>query len=65
MAEYVSITASLGNLIAICPDCEAIMNRRVSLAKLGHIRGQMDITMPQALQHINERDHPSVNSDLN
>lgn len=64
MADYVQVTESLGNLVAICPDCEAFMNRRVSLAKLGQICGQLDITMPQALRHINERNQPSVNSDL-
>lgn len=64
MAEYIPVTESLGNLIAICPDCEAFMNRRVRLAKLAQIRGQLDITMPQALQHINKRHQPSVNSDL-
>ena len=40
------------------------MNRRVSLAKLEQIWGQLDITIPQALRHINERHHLSVNSDL-
>ena len=64
MAEYIPVTESLGNLIAICPDCEAFMNRRVSLAKLEQVRGQLDITMPQALEHINERHQLSVNSDL-
>src|SRR3989344_8949580 len=63
MAEYQTMTETLGNLIAICPDCGSIMNRRVSLAKLEHIRGQMDITMPQASRHIRESAHPSVNSD--
>ena len=64
MVEYKPVTATLGNLIAICPDCNAIMNRRASLAKLEQIRGCLDITMPQALQHIGEGDQPTVNSDL-
>lgn len=64
MAEYQPVTETLGNLIAICPDCNAIMNRRASLAKLEQIRGCLDITMPQALRHIGEGDQPSVNSDL-
>ena len=64
MADYQSLTATLGNLIAICPDCDAIMNRRVTLAKLERIRGQMDITLPQALRHIGNSVQPSVNSDL-
>lgn len=49
MADYQPVTETLGNLIAICSDCEAIIYRRASLAKLEQIRGQLDITMPQAL----------------
>lgn len=64
MAEYKAVTEKIGNLVAICPDCNSIMNRRVSLAKLDQVRGKMDITMPQALQHIVESNQPSVNSDL-
>lgn len=64
MAEYTSVTETLGNLIAICPDCGSIMNRRVSLAKLEQIQAKIDITMPQALRHIIESAQPSVNSDL-
>ena len=64
MADYQPVTATLGNLIAICSDCEAMMYRRVSLAKLEQVRGKLDITMPQALPHIDESAQPSVNSDL-
>jgi Helix-turn-helix domain len=48
MADYQPVTETLGNLIAICSDCEAMMYRRVSLAKLEQVRGKLDITMPQA-----------------
>jgi len=64
MADYLPVTEELGNLIAICPDCNSIMNRRVSLAKLGQVRGKMDITFPQALRHVSESNQPTVNSDL-
>src|SRR5271157_3895485 len=64
MAEYRPITERFGNLTAICPDCNSIMNRCVSLAKLEQTRGQMDITFPQALLHITESNQPTVNSDL-
>lgn len=57
MAEYLPITEKLGNLIGICPDCGLIMNRRVNLTRLGEIRGQLDITLPQALQHIDRMSH--------
>ncbi|MBU1191860.1 MAG: helix-turn-helix domain-containing protein [Gammaproteobacteria bacterium] len=64
MVDYLSRTASLGSLVGICPCCESMMYRHVNSAKLEQIRGQLDITMPQALSHINESTHPSVNSDL-
>ena len=64
MADYEAGTATLGNSIAICSTCEAMMNRRVSLAKLEHVRGKLDVTLPQALPHLNESAYPSVNSDL-
>lgn len=54
MAEYEPISETLGNLIGICPDCETMMYRRVSRAKLDQIRGQLEITLPQALRHIGE-----------
>ncbi len=64
MADYLPVTATLGNLIAICSACEAMMYRRVSLAKLQQVRGNLDITLLQALPHIDESAEPSVNSDL-
>ena len=64
MADYEAGTATLGNLIAICSTCEAMMNRRVSLAKFEQVRGKLDVTLPQALPHIDESAEPSVNSDL-
>lgn len=64
MADYITVTETLGNLVGICPDCGALINRRVSLAQLEQIRGQLDIRMPQALRHISESTQPSVNSDL-
>jgi hypothetical protein len=64
MADYQPVTEKIGNLMAICPDCGSYMNRRVSLAKLGQVRGKMEITFPQALQRINESNQLSVNSDL-
>lgn len=52
MADYQAVTATLGNLIGICPCCETMMYRRVNLTKLEQVRGKLDITMPQALPHI-------------
>jgi excisionase family DNA binding protein len=64
MADYVPITEKLGTLQAICPDCETMMNRHVSLARLEQVRGKLDITFPQALQQVSNSIQPTVNSDL-
>ena len=64
MVEYSPVTEKFGNLSAICPDCDSIMNRRVSLAKLEQVRGKMDISFPQAMRHLVERAKPTMNSDL-
>jgi hypothetical protein len=64
MVDYVPLTATLGNLVAICSACETMMYRRVSLARLEQVRGNLAITMPQALEHIGESAQPTVNSDL-
>lgn len=64
MAEYFSITEKFGNLIGICPDCGAIMNRRVSLAKIGQVRGRMDISFPEALRQLYKSANPTLNSDF-
>jgi Helix-turn-helix domain len=37
MADYQPVTETIGNLEAICPDCNCIINRRVNLAKLGQL----------------------------
>ena len=64
MAEYSPVNEKTGNLIAICPVCYATMNRRVSLAKIGEISGNIDITFPEELRHIVDSTKPSVNCDL-
>ncbi len=63
-AAHQPVTATLGNLIGICSRCDSMMYRRVSLARLGQVRGKLDITLPQALPHIDESAEPSVNSDF-
>jgi hypothetical protein len=64
MADYAPVTEKFGNLVAICPDCNALMNRRVSMARIGEFLGKVDVRFPEAIQHIGERVKPSVNSNL-
>jgi len=64
MAEYLPITASLRNLIGICPDCEGMIYRRASLEKLPAIQGNLEITFSEAERQVSEIDPPIVNSDF-
>ena len=64
MAEYQPLTATAGNLVGICPCCESMMYRRVNFAKLVQVGANLDITLLQAVPHINESPQPCVNSDL-
>jgi len=52
LAEYSPVTEKFGNLIAICPDCDSIMNQCVSLARIGEFCEKMDITFLKEQQHI-------------
>ena len=64
MAEYQPITPSLGNLVGICPDCEGIMYRRASKAKLPENQGNLDISFSEAERRVSDIEFPNVNSDL-
>ena len=43
MADYQPTTVALGNLSGICPDCEGMMYRRTSIAKLAAIRQRLNV----------------------
>jgi excisionase family DNA binding protein len=64
MADYLPETANVGMLKAICEGCHSIMNRRVSMAKLDGIRGDLAITFPLGLDQVSNRNQPTVNSDF-
>ncbi len=64
MADYQPITATLGDLVGICPCCDSMMYRFVNLGKLEQVRGNLEISMPLALLHIGDSTHSSVKSDL-
>ena len=63
-ADYESLSDTQGFLIGICPICEILIYRRVSLAKLANVRGKLTITMPQGLKHLVRGDKPSLNRDF-
>ncbi len=64
MAEFQPTTATLGNLIGICPDCEGMIYRRASRVKLPQIQAILDITFTEAERRVSESNLPIVNSDF-
>jgi hypothetical protein len=65
MVDYEPINNSMGRLIGLCPSCNGIINKYFNVTKLVQIQGKLDITLPKALKHINERSYPLLNSDFN
>ena len=63
MSDYQPITASLGNLIGICPQCGGMIYRRASRAKLLEIQGNLDIRFTEAERRVSGIYSPIVNSD--
>jgi len=44
MADCIPIGHRSGNLRGICPDCDRLIYRRVNLAKIDAVRGDLEIT---------------------
>lgn len=59
MADYLPLSASSGNLMGICPGCEGLMYRRVSLARLEQARGALVVRQQEARQHTPDEPKPA------
>lgn len=61
---YRPFTFDRGTLIGTCPNCEARLCRRVSLAKMTGAIGDLDVAFPQAQEHIGDNPYISLDDDL-
>lgn len=61
MAEYRVLTTTGGNLVGICPRCDTLIYRRVRLSRLAIDKGELEVSLAQAPEHIDKRNQPSVN----
>ncbi len=52
MIDYLPMTSLSGNLRAICPVCDALMHRRVSLSKLDEVAGSCVVAFPQGYERL-------------
>ena len=64
IADYVPLSPSFGNLRGICPDCESFIHRRVSRKNLAAVAGNLEVSIPQAEEHIRDSAAPSENRDF-
>jgi excisionase family DNA binding protein len=64
IADYQPRSAGAGDLIGICPVCEAMLYRRVNFAKLGAVRGPLEVRVTQADSRISDCTSPSLNHDF-
>lgn len=64
MVDYLPISATGGNVRAICATCETVMHRRAAKAKLATILPGCDIQFVQAPPRLKGSPLPSLNSDL-
>lgn len=64
LVEYIPKNNKSGSLVGMCSDCEGIIQKYASFHKLEQFSNIFDLSISQALEHINDRDKPLLNSDL-
>lgn len=62
--EYLPLSATKGRLMGFCGRCESVVNKFVSVERLAEYSMVFDLSVPKALEHINDCDNPLLNSDL-
>lgn len=64
MSDCVPVNETTSHLTAICPDCYCMMNQRIGMEKLAHLRSVFAVTFPQDPCQVSKSLQPFVNSDL-
>lgn len=62
MADYLPRTATSGDLMGLCAQCETPMYRRVRSASLPRVAAGLDLRFAEGSDHIVESRDPSANS---
>lgn len=63
-ADYVRKGPRHGTLVGICPTCESIMQRRVSLAKIDEVCGDLDVFFPECQSRLSDTASTLSNVDF-
>jgi Helix-turn-helix domain len=64
MADFVANSASAGSLMGICPACNGLMYRRVSVARLLEVASGLDVQTTPAQPSIEDTATPNLNCHL-
>ena len=64
VAEYIPLTASTGNLRALCEVCATLMYRAVSVSAVAALRGKVEVTIQQADKRLTDSSMPSLDDHL-
>lgn len=64
MVDYLPISATGGNVRAICATCETVMHRRAAKASLATILPGCDVQFVQAPSRLKGSPSPSLNCDM-
>jgi hypothetical protein len=62
--EIFPLTASSGNLRALCETCSTVMHKRVASAKLTQLGALVDVTIMQGGKHLADSTQPCLNGHL-
>lgn len=64
MVDYLPRTEVAGDLVGLCPQCERQIFRRVNVARMSEIRGDLEVTIPKAGARIGDTSVLSVSVHL-
>ena len=63
LVECQLVTEKIGHLVAICPVCQSILNRRVSLSKVDEVCKGLEVSFVQSQEQLNESQSPIIKCD--
>jgi len=56
MADYLPISNTTGRLISLCPKCETLVNKYISLSQIQAIKDKLAISFPEGTKTHNQED---------
>ena len=64
IADYVPLTSTTGNLVALCERCSTLMHKVIAASALQTLEGILDVTVQQAKELLSDTRLPPSNDHL-